>query len=67
MALSSASAVRPTVRCAAAQLSVPQTIAMISASVETDPPTRTVKVETSATQDDILKVLDLAGYPATAK
>ncbi|MBJ2153887.1 MULTISPECIES: heavy-metal-associated domain-containing protein [Paracoccaceae] len=37
------------------------------AKIETDPPTRTVKVETSATQDDILKVLDLAGYPATAK
>ena len=37
------------------------------AKIETDPPTRTVKVETSATQEDILKVLDLAGYPATAK
>lgn len=38
-----------------------------NATIKTDPPTRTVTVETSAAQADILKVLDLAGYPATAK
>lgn len=34
------------------------------AKVETNPAARTVKVETSASEDQILKVLDQAGYPA---
>ncbi len=36
------------------------------AKVEASPAARTVNVETSASKDQILKVLDLAGYPATA-
>lgn len=35
------------------------------AKVEANPAARTVKVETSASQSEILKVLDQAGYPAT--
>lgn len=55
--------------CGGCARSVTKAIELVDAQakIETDPPTRTVKVETSATQDDILKVLDLAGYPATAK
>ena len=36
-----------------------------SAKIETDPAARTVKVKTSASEEQILKVLDQAGYPAT--
>jgi copper chaperone len=36
------------------------------AKLEANPAARTVKVETSASKDQILKVLDQAGYPATA-
>ena len=35
------------------------------ARVEANPAARTVRVETSASEDQILKVLDQAGYPAT--
>lgn len=35
------------------------------AKVEANPAARTVKVETSASVDQILKVLDQAAYPAT--
>lgn len=35
------------------------------AKVEANPAARTVKVEASASEDQILKVLDQAGYPAT--
>ena len=35
------------------------------AKVEANPAARTVKVVTSASEDQILKVLDQAGYPAT--
>ena len=35
------------------------------AKVEANPSARTVKVETSASEDQILRVLDQAGYPAT--
>ena len=36
-----------------------------SAKVEANPAARTVRVVTSASEDQILKVLDQAGYPAT--
>jgi copper chaperone len=36
------------------------------AKVEANPAARTVKIETSASEDQILKVLDQAGYPATS-
>lgn len=36
-----------------------------NAKVEANPAARTVKVATSASEDQILKVLDQAGYPAT--
>lgn len=37
------------------------------AKVVADPPAHTVKVETSAPQAAILKVLDAVGYPAVAE
>jgi len=37
-----------------------------SAKVEANPAARTVKVVTTASEDQIRKVLDVAGYPATA-
>ncbi len=37
-----------------------------NAKVDTDPVSRTVKVETSAPQAEVLRVLASAGFPATA-
>lgn len=37
-----------------------------NARVETDPASRTVKVETTATSTAVLQVLEEAGYPAAA-
>ncbi|MGH6978471.1 MULTISPECIES: heavy-metal-associated domain-containing protein [unclassified Brevundimonas] len=37
-----------------------------NARVETDPASRTVKVETTATSDAVRQVLEEAGYPAAA-
>ncbi|SJM49200.1 Copper chaperone [Brevundimonas diminuta 3F5N] len=37
-----------------------------NARIETDPGSRTVKVETTATSAAVLKVLEEAGYPAAA-
>jgi copper chaperone len=36
-----------------------------NARVETDPASRTVKVETTATSEAVRQVLEEAGYPAT--
>jgi len=38
-----------------------------NARVETDPPSRTVRVETSASQEAVEKALADAGFPATAR
>ena len=37
-----------------------------NAKVDTDPVSRTVKVETSASQTEVLRVLASAGFPAIA-
>jgi copper chaperone len=38
-----------------------------NAKIEADPPSRTVKVETSASQAAVEKALAEAGFPATAR
>ncbi len=38
-----------------------------NAKVDADPPTRTVKVETSASQSEVMRVLADAGFPAVPK
>jgi copper chaperone len=37
------------------------------ANIITDPPTRSVKVETTATQDEIASALSSAGFPPIAQ
>lgn len=53
--------------CGGCAKSVALAIASVDhgAKVEANPTARTVKVETSASEDQILKVLEEAGYPAT--
>ncbi len=55
--------------CGGCARSVTKTIQSVdpSAKVEADPPTRRVKIETTASSTALLKALEKAGYPAVAQ
>ncbi|WP_294928429.1 heavy-metal-associated domain-containing protein [uncultured Paracoccus sp.] len=58
----------PDMACGGCAQSITRAIALLDpqASVQADTATRTITVETTAPESEVVKALDAAGYPATA-